>query len=781
MFRSAAEISSSDSQSSSDESGYNEVTSSEHDAGGHRRSSGRGKTTYKARLVAGSDHDNGKNLSQHDLPDIKGMLDVDAEGHANMMTAALLEFYCHSRAADVLNSQKGSHGRFTRDSPEVQYLGKRMYACKSQFLSSHGLLAGGVEKEELGKTRQYYRDHLDLLGVAALEKLDLSRLQGRTPPIGITGDLAKTSRTSTGRQLLTDKEYAESTQFGTRNWDLRKRPSKDEGVDAPKGIPLDMGNMLNPMLSPFPSSPVSFPLLNSPLTPPSNLMSRYAVEFCEVKVLGRGSFGEVYHVKNHIDGQDYAVKKIPLSRRRLEQLRSGGQNQLENIMREIRTLARLEHSNIVRYYGAWVEQAEISGSMSPGLPPSFQQRDEQTQENLISQESTDGQSFDIVFENSENATTEAHSSSASVEYNADSFDKSRRPSSRSHQSVKSLGHSLQDDDEDVESIPRNFSTPSHGQLSTIGGTDDDIFTDGLSQDQSMLQVQRRYRQGSQAPAIILHIQMSLHPISLSSYLNPQPSTRPGNDDLPLRRHCFHLIPSLKLMLDIVYGVEYLHSKGIVHRDLKPANIFLSSPEKNELEACPTCKSEHGAGFQYCRPRIGDFGLVADISHLNDGGSNGNATPLDNGPRVGNIVGTEFYRPCINGNDGLQVCHGRTWSGNKQTLYSIDEKLDVYALGVIFFELLYRLNTKMERQLVLAELTRGKNNPSRTGQPSFPADFTEKVDLGMMLLDDGTSVAESLMACIKGMLDPHPQQRWSCQDVKKSLGKLLVASGGHYAP
>jgi hypothetical protein len=32
-----------------------------------------------------------------------------------------------------------------------------------------------------------------------------------------------------------------------------------------------------------------------------------------------------------------------------------------------------------------------------------------------------------------------------------------------------------------------------------------------------------------------------------------------------RRHCFHLLPSIKLVMDIVSGVEYLHSKGIVHR------------------------------------------------------------------------------------------------------------------------------------------------------------------------------------------------------------------------
>jgi translation initiation factor 2-alpha kinase 3 len=459
------------------------------------------------------------------------------------------------------------------------------------------------------------------------------------------------------------------------------------------------------------------------------------MEFSEIKVLGRGSFGEVYHVKNHIDGQLYAVKKIPISQRRLEQLQAGGENQLENIMKEIRTLARLEHTNVVRYYGAWVEQAHVSGYVRSNHRGPAGIESENTESTPVGPEPTDSQSFGVVFERS---TTSAQSTQ---------------------------------EDEDVESIPRDFDCFTNSQLSTFEGTDDDIFTDGLSYDLSKLQIQRRPRDGLQIPAVVLHIQMSLHPISLSSYLNPQ-SCEAGDKQIP-RRHCYHLIPSLRLMLHIITGVEYLHSKGIVHRDLKPANIFLSCPEHKEPHGCPQCQLDSGCSSWYSHPRIGDFGLVADISHFNEQASDSSITSFRNGAKVNRVVGTEFYRPPLI--DDKTECSENPEPG---TCYHIDESLDVFALGVILFELLYRLNTKMERQFVLGDLTRGRfrgSTESASTHPSFPSDFAQKIDMGHEKVDEEVCIAEAVMACIDGMLQPHPQKRWRCSDVKQRLQTILTVA------
>lgn len=763
MFRSAADISSPDTQSSADEDDNHDVKQSTHNV----RNEGHVEVSVSA--SAEVDRGSSKGGSGSVSPGVKGPSDVDVGGHANIMTAALLEFYCLSRAVDILNAQPSSHGRFTRESAEAQFLGKRLYTYKSQFLSSHGVLPSGIDREDMRITRQYYRDNLDLLGASALEELKLDEADGKSRPIGTAGELEIASKGKRSRQLITDKNHMELERPGPLG--LRKFFQNGNKTGTLEDVVLDMRSLPNQPLPPFESSPAGFPLLSTPLSPAAHVnMSRYRMEFSEISALGRGSFGQVFHVMNHIDGQHYAVKKIPLSQKRLEQLQFGGENQLETIMKEIRTLARLEHANVVRYYGAWVEQARIGfvpGGQADRSEPSF----EPTQSDQVSHRPPDSQEPEVVFEHSEGTPADYHSSSAQDIISAHKVSQRRdsHATTASYYSRKSLGLSLDDDESEIESIPREFNPPSYGQLSSHDPTDDDIFTDGMSQDQSKLQLQHRYGSAAQVPTVILHIQMSLHPISLGSYLSPHPASAAGDDESFARRHCYHLVPSLWLMLAIISGVEYLHSKGIVHRDLKPANIFLSTPESSDMKACPTCEMGRRSKPQYCQPRIGDFGLVADISHINSAPHKID-THAREWPNLDHLIGTEFYRPGFSSNESTEPGNPKE-PGNLPNLHIVDGKLDIYALGVILFELLYRLNTKMERQFVLTGLTR-TNNPSR--QAAFPNDFKQRIELGPMLLDDGRSIAESLMACISGMLEPNPQQRLNCSDVRAHLKKILAA-------
>jgi len=79
----------------------------------------------------------------------------------------------------------------------------------------------------------------------------------------------------------------------------------------------------------------------------SLIMSRYELEFTEMKKIGSGSFGKIYLVKHNLDNNNYAIKKINISVVNI--------NSLQKILSEIQILSSLNHSNIVRYFNSWVE------------------------------------------------------------------------------------------------------------------------------------------------------------------------------------------------------------------------------------------------------------------------------------------------------------------------------------------------------------------------------------------------------------------------------------------
>lgn len=100
---------------------------------------------------------------------------------------------------------------------------------------------------------------------------------------------------------------------------------------------------------------------------------------------------------------------------------------------------------------------------------------------------------------------------------------------------------------------------------------------------------------------------------------------------------------LNLVAIVCDAVQYAHQRGVVHRDLKPANILVSADEK---------------------PKVVDFG----IARIGDAESAANTLRT----ATGQIIGTLPYM------SPEQV------SGDPA---NVDSRTDVYALGVILYELL----------------------------------------------------------------------------------------------
>jgi eukaryotic-like serine/threonine-protein kinase len=116
---------------------------------------------------------------------------------------------------------------------------------------------------------------------------------------------------------------------------------------------------------------------------------------------------------------------------------------------------------------------------------------------------------------------------------------------------------------------------------------------------------------------------------------------------PITRHChshdLSLEQRLRLFVRVCQGVQHAHHRGIIHRDLKPANIMVSLVDGVSI------------------PKVIDFGVATSLREHKDGKAH---RPMQ--------VGTPAYM-------------SPEQQSNRPGSVSIGS--DVYALGVILFELL----------------------------------------------------------------------------------------------
>uniref|UniRef100_A0A8C3CVK8 non-specific serine/threonine protein kinase n=1 Tax=Cairina moschata TaxID=8855 RepID=A0A8C3CVK8_CAIMO len=113
-------------------------------------------------------------------------------------------------------------------------------------------------------------------------------------------------------------------------------------------------------------------------------------------------------------------------------------------------------------------------------------------------------------------------------------------------------------------------------------------------------------------------------------------------------------------LQILEGVNYIHSKGLIHRDLKPQNIFISRDGQI---------------------KIGDFGLVTSVTY-----------------------------ETLTGNQGT-----KSYMAPEQVFDKYGREVDIYALGLIWFEILSALASRHEKITVWPDVRESK----------FPKGFTER--------------------------------------------------------
>ncbi|XP_052638404.1 eIF-2-alpha kinase GCN2 isoform X3 [Harpia harpyja] len=333
--------------------------------------------------------------------------------------------------------------------------------------------------------------------------------------------------------------------------------------------------------------------------------------------------------------------------------------QFRRIKGEVTLLSRLNHENIVRYYNAWIEKHE---SPVPTVSSS-----ETTEEKRMP--TTSGL---FILNTEETNDVEANAPppvlTSSVEWSTSCERSSSNKFSGADQESS-------DDDDDGDGV---FS---HSFFRPTTDSESDIIFDNEDENSNPPDEEGNEKNGhggeDSTPVIqtvhYLYIQMEYC----------EKSTLRDTIDQGLYEDTSRL---WRLFREILDGLAYIHEKGMIHRDLKPVNIFLDSDD---------------------HVKIGDFGLATDhpanavASKQEENHSDSSAMSDPSGNLTG-MVGTALYvSPEVQGS----------------TKSTYNQKVDLFSLGIIFFEMSYHpMSTASERIFVLGQL--------RLPTIVFPKDFDE---------------------------------------------------------
>lgn len=460
------------------------------------------------------------------------------------------------------------------------------------------------------------------------------------------------------------------------------------------------------------------------LQPPAK--SRLDLGYEVLEELGHGGFGTVYKVRNKVDSRLYALKKVKLN--------PDNETLNEKIMREVKLLSRLNHENVIRYYTAW---SEVVAGDSYSKINITESGDESALSPNINQESCILSQRDLSRSSDDETDDVYHTSYLINDKNIERVDAGETTANY----VVFETSDNKDENEIVESMKKALGP----KLSDGESSDEDqetLDSSGRTKFSRWLYIQMELGQGTLREAI--------------------------DQGLPKQKD-----RARRFFREILDGLCHIHRQGIIHRDLKPVNIFLDSMD---------------------RPKIGDFGLATTnlfIVTQSNGPGQATATAIKpnrmsleklrllaspentgspgEGPNKStdrlkyvqcnqtDVIGTPLYM-----SPELSATNEKTRIS--KVIYS--HKVDVYSLGIIYFEMLYPFKTGHERVITLQDL--------RQKAITMPNDVEKHLDRGdielikLLLTHDVATRPTSEKLLTSNLLPSVGLKERECQNVIKQV-------------
>ena len=417
--------------------------------------------------------------------------------------------------------------------------------------------------------------------------------------------------------------------------------------------------------------------------------SRFKTDFKTIKKLGQGGEGAVFEVMNLWDRQHYAIKRMKITINEEKEI----DEVTDNVKKEVYFLSRNRCPYIVRYYQTWEEDYNKEDFKD--------ESDNEDSSSTIKRKSSYEEQSRTTLENNEINSKFCYASdgiaddNSSDEEDSQEEKKDNESSNEEKEEKEFKGLGIWDDDDDDDDNDDNNESEEDNKKRKKNKKNKNLFNN-----------KKKYNKKKKEKIKVLYIQMELCENN---------TLRDAIDHDQLKGHD----EKWRLISQILEGVKYIHDNGYIHRDLKPGNIFL---DKDNYV------------------KIGDFGLVQKLDK-NKKGANNNNNQFNTFFNYNSLQYVNF------GGELLTVGIGTKYycSPEQEKSENYDNKTDIYSLGIIIFEMFYKFNSLMERDITLRGIKEEQN---------YPKDMEKKC---------GKNVALIVQKCTSH----NPEQRPSVKELIKS--------------